>query len=599
LLQTFNAFDEDVATNPGRILSNLNNYLAAPLDPSMVFMQTSEQTFRSTSTTYSSSQETQAAYVASLGLKSHFGAYSGSLKVNVDKSSYSYRSSVNFGYNAALDCGTCSFYRRDDSAKILACLDPDFSKDLLAIDTLAKAATFTAKYGTHIVLSVNLGGSLFISTTADCSKNSDSLAVSAAIKLKYKGVGSMSAAASCSVSLSKTYADQSFSYSISTVGGSSTEAAKLDPNAAATPENPAPYSVWSDTCTTQSVQSIGATKELWELLPDTDTDTDTVNKARDTLKRYIKLPLLIQSLNHPTVFSNATPISSNTDPIAVSVTPPPGYKVISGGATVSVATATDNNNFLTGSCPMLNDRGQVTGWCASAKKLPNEKGTYYSDYGKESTDDAPTSCAMVTVYAIAVYDPFDLMDVVCVEHKVNVVSQPSGNPATPPTVEKAISSDSTLTTPDALGYVLTGGGCNPCVDDGAPLFLNKSVPNSNADGWACRVQSYGSNPVVWSAYLTTYAIGIKVVDLDVACEVTQTKINNSQHPRAIAFSTGAIIGGGLQIEQVKSSDVGNLIGRMYPSDWNCWSTVSDDFNGNGTPVNATAFAITLKASMAS
>lgn len=545
ILQSYNAFNTRIALHPDQIINNLNDFRTAPIPDAHIVSQTSEQSFFATSKESSSAEETQTAFAASVGIEGSYGFFSGSVQANYSHETDQSATSYNFGFNATIDCGNTYYFRQDDIASIRSCLVNQLLVDLDAIGNLTQAAAFTEKYGTHLIIGVALGGALYVSVRAATSSISSKNELGVAVKLSYGGISSMSATATANDTMSTKYQAEDFEYTIQTIGGSSSAAAKMDA------KQPSTYAAWSETCTIETVSGVSASKPF-SMLASNPT-------AGQHLELYLQLRVLIQSITYPSYFSNATALQPYQEN-KVSISPAAPFKVISGGATVNVGSS----NFLTACYPDVDSGGKVTGWVAASHDV--------ADPSKPATDT-------LTAYAIAIHDPANLL-------KVSLVTSQGSNPG-----RGADSASASLA--QAGSYVLAGGGAQSATQDGSrPKFLLQSLPAADQT-WAGTIHDY--DDAASNVLLTVYAIGVYCEYLTIIPQTSEMVIHDAEYGNAVATVPTAIAGGGVRIDYLSGS--GNLLQQNFPSSAKTWTTYDKDTADHKSYANSSAFAIQLTATL--
>ncbi|MES2206704.1 MAG: MAC/perforin domain-containing protein [Pseudomonadota bacterium] len=540
ILQSYNAYNPKIAEAPNQILNYLSNYLVTPLNEKQINQQTISQQFDSSCNTQSTFEETQTEFAASVGISGSYGFYSGSMQANYSKQTCQSSTTFNFGFNASVDCGTCSFFQPSSMSAIRACLQPTLLDELNSISTIQQAQEFTSTYGTHLILGVSLGGSLYVSVYATTSSLATQTSVGVSVEASYKAVSSMSATASTTYSLSTQYQSEGFSYLLNTIGGSSAAAANMDVT------KPETYSAWAQTCTVDTVCGVSNSLELWQLATNTT--------AQNQLKLYLQLVAVQQSIQYPSYFSNAIALQPFQENKVV-VTASSGFKIIGGGATVNM----NSSNFLTGSYPSVDQNLKITGWTAASHDLST---------ASNSTTD------VLSVYAIGIYDPTNLLSVSC-------VTAIGSNPG--------VGSDSaTATLP--TNYILAGGGVHGDWQGGGIKFMMQSFPDSSvSNSWTGMLHDY--HTPASNVPLTVYAIGVYSEYFTITSQITNESINNVQHGNAVATAVRALAGGGVQVTSL--SGAGNLVQQTYPSTSTTWTEYNKDTDGNVSPSNSVAYVIQL------
>lgn len=543
ILQSFNAFNSKIAGAPNNIFGYLNNYRIGQLAPADLNFVTNQQQFRTTRNEYKNSEETKTGFAASVGLTGSYGFFSGSVQASHSRESYASYTGYNFGFNAFVNPGSLSFYRPNGVAAIKAYLVPELLTALNGIGNLQQAADFTERYGTHLITGVNLGGALYIGVIANTADESSKMSTSAEVQAEYSAVSSMSAAAKATATLDTKFQSESYQSTIHTIGGSIQAAAKLnvaDPNT---------FSEWAATCTAESVLGISNTIELWEL-------AEATSPAGNFLKLFVQLKVVMQSINYPSYFANTIAILPYQENRVVA-SADDDFKIISGGAAVTA----NSSSFLTGCYPNLDQDNNVTGWVALSHDITNP--------ANPATD-------AITAYAIALYDPTNLL-------KISCTSAAGSNPG------KGADSARAQVAPNSS---LTGGGATGAWSGGREKFLMQSFPDTK-NSWTGMIHDY--EYAAENVPLTVYAIGISSEYLTILPQITQGTIHDVQHGNAIATAKNSIAGGGVKVELVSGD--GNLAQQSFPSSPTTWAAYNKDTDGNVSPANSTAFAIQLQATL--
>jgi len=232
----------------------------------------------------------------------------------------------------------------------------------------------------------------------------------------------------------------------------------------------------------------------------------------------------------------------------VTLTVPPEYKIVSGGARVNW---TGEGSLLTASFPK--DRNT---WVAKAK------------------DHKVSSPANIDAWVIAIYDPDS-------KWEVDIVSQIS-SAANHPTISATVLS----------GYVLTGGGAESHWQSAGSL-LTASYPDSGKAGtWTVASKDHFDSE---KTTITAYAIGLRSADgsKKLSTKVVPNTSGSASHPSTkVSPETGyRLIGGGAQVNYTGD---GNLLTASYPDfDGNKWIVASKDHK-KPDPSTITAYAIELK-----
>lgn len=234
-----------------------------------------------------------------------------------------------------------------------------------------------------------------------------------------------------------------------------------------------------------------------------------------------------------------------------SVTVPPGYKVIGGGAQVIWEGF---GNLLTASYPTNN--GMT--WTVRSK------------------DHDIQSAATITPYAIALYDPQDQWEVRIFQDQSAASSHP----------EVTVRVDS--------GYVMTGGGAYSNYS-GAGNLLTAMYPVSDNTWGAESKDHMNPDPSV----LTAYAIGIRPRAKDAplpTVKVTSFESLPQSHPTAsVAVADGfTLTGGGAK---VRWNAAGNLLTAVFPQG-NSYKAFAKDHELID-PARITVYAVGLRVAQAS
>jgi hypothetical protein len=223
----------------------------------------------------------------------------------------------------------------------------------------------------------------------------------------------------------------------------------------------------------------------------------------------------------------------------------PGYKIIGGGAFDQWSGA---GNLLTASYPK-----NATTWSVAGK------------------DHEIASPAIITGYALAIFDPNNEWDVV-------IKSETSSPEAHPLAVA-----------PLPVGYTLTGGGA--FVDwHGAGNLLTASFPNSQSS-WEARSKDHD---VPDPAKITSYVIGIKHVNPNITVKgvIKSASGSKAAHPTAqVCLDPGWTLSGGGALDQWDGA--GNLLTASFPQGSSCWFAAGKDHKVS-SPATVTAYVIGIK-----
>jgi hypothetical protein len=275
------------------------------------------------------------------------------------------------------------------------------------------------------------------------------------------------------------------------------------------------------------------------------------NELKMALDDYLRPPL------HTLIFAAA---SSDTEFPSINVRVPDKYKILSGGAKVDLPGG-GAGDLLTASYPISTNQ-----WAAKAK------------------DCRYAGTTIVTAFALAVYDPYDWLD-------VKVYSQESGQSQTP-----SASAGVPRVTPDS-DYALTGGGAET-IWDGPGSYLTASYPTTDNSGnpvW-CAASKDHLEPC--SAIMKTYAIGVKWSDKapgtpsPIVAEISQNESNPVQHPSVtVGAPSGTVMVGGGAYDNYRGD--GNLLVQSYPANGETWSATGTDHVAV-SPGTLTVYAIGVR-----
>ncbi|MES3023654.1 MAG: MAC/perforin domain-containing protein [Pseudomonadota bacterium] len=541
ILQSFNAFQDEIAQSPEKVLDYTNDVLRAPLTADQL-QSLSENSFRGEGSSFSSAEETSRDFAAKVGISGSYGFFSASAQASYETKQIQTATSYNYGYNATLTMGATSFAQASNVQAIRQCLSTEMVSALDAISSVAAASDFTATYGTHLILRVTQGGSLYISIVATADSESSEQTMSAEIKAAYSAAVSVSATASAMSKIASKYQSSSLTQTVTASGGDPQMASQIDPN------TPATFTGWTSSCTKDTVCAVAETIEIMALAS---------GQAKVFLQTYIGMITLRQSINNPSYFSKSAPVYPSVEN-KVEATVPAGYKIIAGGAAV-----TGPNNFLTQSCPSIDSHAVIEGWTA---------GCYDIDVNANPATD------ILTAYAVAVYDPANLLS-------VQVVQGSGSNPGSGPDKAAAQVTD-----------ILTGGGVSSRWQSNGPRYILGCFPSSDTE-WSAATRDYEtpSSGVV----LTVYAIGVSLAPLASAnLTITSTIINQSAYRQEYGATTASlsqvnVASGGCNIED--ATGWGNLLQCSKPSTPTDWVVYQKDTGGHSSQANVTAYALGIDA----
>jgi hypothetical protein len=293
---------------------------------------------------------------------------------------------------------------------------------------------------------------------------------------------------------------------------------------------------------------------MYMLIPD---ENDPRRKAlKQGLDDYLYPPL------HLRIFAAASTLTEFPE---ASVSVPAPYKILSGGARV---TWDGPGELLTASFPASN-----------------------SQWSARGHDCAHSDSAILTVFAIAPYDPYSWLDVHIVSSDP---SQPSQRPTAPVNLDAS--------------YAMTGGGAD-CGSDssGTPIFLTASYPYSKQDP---RNTSFSSNTwqvagkdafVAATAPITAYVVGVKWssgflnqfgTQPPITAECLGLDSSFESHPEASLGPPDqtTLVGGGAYD---RWQGEGNMLTDSYPQDLSDWYAAGKD-HIKSSEATLTVYAIGVK-----
>lgn len=552
VLQSFNVFNPIIAKNPDLLLSQLNNYLKTPLTDNDVNTQTVKQTFSSTFKEFQSSQSSNTEFAASVGIEGSYGFYSGSVKASYSSETYQASTAFSSSFNAVINCGTVTFKRQSDNNAIRACLAPELCDGLDGITTLKAAEFFVNTYGTHLVLGLNLGGFIQLKSASKTSNYKSKQEMSLAVTAAYEGAGSISAAASATQKLSQESFSSSLEQTVDTSGGQGSLAAEIDP------KDPKTVVAWANSCTSDTSYGITSSIEIWQLAAN-----DT---AKNTLKQYLNLVILAQSINNPTIFAADASLEPYTIVSVNAVANDARFRIIGGGAMVEK----NKSSFLVNSYPQTDSHGHINGWTA----------------GSHDIADATSADEYITAFAMAIYDPSYAVDSTDSLLQVQLKKASGSNPG--------VGSDTAASSVDA-GYLLSGGGIQSFTPGNINKFILGSYP-SNDTTWTATNHDYEN--IASDVALTAYAIGIKSNHASLTITPYLVSTPESEHEygnQTATLGDGiAIAGGGLSV--TNATGFGNLVQQSFPSSSNSWTEYNKDDDSHVSHADSVAYAIGFAAS---
>lgn len=237
-----------------------------------------------------------------------------------------------------------------------------------------------------------------------------------------------------------------------------------------------------------------------------------------------------------------------------------GYKILSVGAAL-LNQDSNNNQFLT-NCYMLYGQPPFQ-WISSGKSVHK------------------STSATLASYAIAVYDPDDLLDV---RFFGGDVSSFSGTPS----ISQSVGN----------GYLITGGGISTDPENDYGLMLIASYPSSTTT-WSVYAAQHSKG---CSGTVTAYAIGIKWNDPTDKPALATHIMSATSAPSGAPWETvgvgpnDTLVGGGARVEDSSSPSYNIMLQDSYPSGSGAqavWSVQGHDCETSASnPI--TAYAIGLQ-----
>ncbi|HLK56034.1 MAG TPA: MAC/perforin domain-containing protein [Chthonomonadaceae bacterium] len=459
---------------------------------------------------------------ASVGISGHYAGFSGSLHA-----SFGTTQSQEFTENY----GTCQYtfqlYQLTiPSSAFQSLLADGFKNDL---NTMAPL-DFYNKYGPYFTSSVIVGGALnsSIYTVAQTTYSDTSMSVSASAAYN-EGI------AGGKVNTSYTYTDQTTKTTytcnsgITVVGGTS----KFDAN------NAFDVTEWEQTIVGNPATISYTLTPMWQLLPTGQRQTDLIN----AIDAYFNQPN--PNLLSPLTLKTFTATSNVTGTESMGVAVATGYKVLGGGA--SLQQSSPNNQFLTSSSVVKG--APPNQWNSSAKSMYN------------------ATNASLTSYAIAVYDPADLLDVEVFDVK--------GGPTTQDTYSFL------YTVPVGAGYVMTGGGIATYPSNTNGLIISASYPTSQTQ-WTAAASAHSGAACTGSVDVSVIGIKWQVPAGKPPLVVVQQSITSNMPTEIPSQMVGvaancAMVGGGANINSGTAPPVNyNSLQNSYPSSATQWTASGHD-----------------------
>lgn len=442
------------------------------------------------------------------------------------------------GFSAALKAKYSTSVTRSTKTKymrisnILTCdvvsigTDPDVYKDWLTKAFKNALVNKTAdelffEYGTHVAMSVKMGGSAYYScySVETKSLSEQNFKASAEAKFKSKG-GSINGNTELTNDEKQLLDNVEGDVALDVRGGGAAEAQELRNN------KPAAWGRWAASVKLSPAfmgfPEIGLIP-IWKFVKDPKKQQELESAYKRLAAKH--LPVAI--------FWNAS--ESPSERPEASVVVPDEYKLLSGGALIPEQTTKGEGLLLTASFPESDNK-----WRAMGK-----------DHEKYDT-------ATLTAYAMALYDPDDIWE-------VKIFSETSKIPDSKPSGLAFILDGR---------YVLVGGGARVnWTGDGN--LLTASFPHLSGTGeW---IASSKDHDVSDAATITTYAIGLRSKLPGVTLHPILAESHSSQqaYPSAEASppSGYTMVAGGARVNWTGN---GNLLTASYPLDSNTWKARSKE-----------------------
>ena len=419
-------------------------------------------------------------------------------------------------------------------------LHPMFKGDL--DDESMSPHDFYERWGTHYTSSILMGAKASLSLFSQFKTEYSDKIFKADLSAAYNGIVA-SFQTKGTFSYTSTHFSQTYtsSSSLVLVGGDTTKSTMKD---------------WLDTIKDSpafinfNTSASGAgLVPIYRLLP-SGTRRDQLKEA---LPDYLNPPLRVR------IFSAA---STLTEYPTATVVVPNHYKILSGGAKVAFE---GYGELLTASYPISTNQ-----WTAKAKDL----------YTKDK--------AILTVYAVAVYDPYDWLDV--------ATSSGESDRGSAPYTSVSLDLDSE--------YALTGGGAQTVYTADAHHdghYLTASLPDLYSNSWLVASKDHIDE---CPATIIAYAIGVKwspaaltrfprLRNQKITSHCAQASSNSVSWPKydVAAPASTIMVGGGARDDY--GTGYGNILYSSYPSDANTWSASGKDHKDD-SPATLTVYAIGVR-----
>jgi hypothetical protein len=447
---------------------------------------------------------------ASLDVSGSYGGFSGTLH-----SSFDMTEDTTEAYSFGTQTFVQELYTLTLPHNLDGLLDAQFEEDL---NGSMSPTEFYDAYGTHYTSSILMGAKASLSLYSQLKNTYSESTFKADLSAAYEGiVGDFKTTGKFSYESKESHETYNSSSSLVLVGGN-TKLKKMEDWKTTIEEFPE----FIDFNT--HAADIGLVP-IYKILKQ--------GKRHDELKAalpdYLNPPLEIR------IFCAASTLDEHPSAL---VQVPPGYKILSGGAKADYVN--NKGVLLTASYPIGDNQ-----WTAKAKDADEQ------DY------------AILTVYAVAVYDPHDWLD-------VKVFHNKSANSDSHPVASVSVDSD----------YAMTGGGAK--VDFvGAGNNLTASYPISD-NTWSVASKDHVHQ---CQAIITAYAIGVKWSSKAtnkfpglqaIKSQYLQDTSNSEAHPSATVAAPNdtTMVGGGALDDY--GTGPGNMLYASYPLNANTWRANGKD-----------------------
>lgn len=481
------------------------------------------------------------------GVSGRYGFYSGSVSETFKTSYEQTQLSFNSLFSAKIDFGNVAVVPGTD---VLPLLSSTIASSLQQIRSLNDAKTFVDNYGTHLITKVNLGGLLLVGIQANTTTTSEKNSIQGTVSAAYSnGAESISATISAMHSVSQENSSYNLSQKVHAIGG-----------------NPASIIIGGNQGSTSSVsawaQSVSDKPDSVCAVADSIAYYDIPSLiasfpiATLKLKQYIQYTLLMNSIEKPSIFRNTAAISGDEGKVMVNA--PNSYKIISGGAKVYIkgqgydqAWATEN--YLTGSYPEANGNN-ITGWVAESHDCMVGTGTN----------------SRIAAYAIAILDPFDLLDI--------TIKSETKQPDSAGSVSLTVSaSGNNLVGGGVRSYNTNSSGFRKYITGNIPVQTNLNDPSVGS--WSGTIQDYSN--AAPNTKLEVFAISMSYDTSVLSVNGHWAEKSTSGEFLNIDFNAGAnILAGGAAISKIISGTYISLYLQSYPKSGDTWASYAKDLDSH-------------------